>query len=127
MSNNNPGGSPPPLSPRGNWSPYGAAPLVPAFIFIVLIFGFAWYCLFCRIEPGSDQIAILIHKTGKDLPPDKIIATSADEKGIRLEVLPEGRYFRDPYSWSWQIGKITDIPAGKLGVLTRLYGKDLPP
>ncbi len=28
--------------------------------------------------------------------------------------------------WGWQIARITDIPAGKLGVLTRLYGEDLP-
>jgi regulator of protease activity HflC (stomatin/prohibitin superfamily) len=86
-----------------------------------------WYWIFCRIEPGADQIAILIHKTGKNLPPDRILATSPDEKGIQLEVLPEGRYFRNPYSWGWKMGKITDIPADRLGVLTRLFGKDLPP
>jgi hypothetical protein len=41
-------------------------------------------------------------------------------------VLAEGRYFRNPYSWGWEIHPITDIPAGKLGgVVTRLYGDDL--
>jgi len=50
-----------------------------------------------------------------------------EQKGIQLEVLPEGRYFRNPYSWGWEIARITDIPAGKLGVLTRLYGDELPP
>ena len=44
-----------------------------------------------------------------------------------MDVLPEGRYFRNPYTWGWEIHRITDIPAGKVGVLTRLYGKDLPP
>ena len=46
---------------------------------------------------------------------------------VACPVLPEGRYFKNPYSWDWEIRKITDIPAGKLGVLTRLYGSDLPP
>ena len=81
---------------------------------------FLWF--FCRIEPGSGEIAVLIHKTGDDLPPGAIIATDPQQKGIQFNVLSEGRYFRDPYAWGWKIARITDIPAGKLGVLTRLYG-----
>jgi regulator of protease activity HflC (stomatin/prohibitin superfamily) len=86
---------------------------------------FIWY--FCRIEPDSGHIAILIAKTGKDLPSGQLIAETPDQKGIQLEVLSEGRYFRNPFFWDWRMDKITDIPAGKLGVLTRLYGQDLPP
>ena len=130
MSTTHDGGSPPPLIPFPTRRSPGALP--PIFgILPVLILGAAicfgiFYWTVCRIEPGSDEIAILIHKTGKDLAPSQIIATEPDQKGIQLEVLPEGRYFRNPYSWEWKIEKITDIPAGKLGVLTRLYGKDLP-
>lgn len=87
------------------------------------VFVFIWF--FCRIEPRSDKIAVLIHKTGKDLPSGQIIATQPGQKGIVLDVLPEGRYFRNPYNWGWKITPITDIPAGRVGVLTRLYGKDL--
>ena len=90
-----------------------------------LLVMFVW--LFCRIEPGPGEIAVLIHKTGSDLPDGAILALAPDQKGIQLDVLPEGRYFRNPYSWGWQISTITDIPAGRLAVLTRLYGKDLPP
>ena len=86
---------------------------------------FIWF--FCRIEPESGEIAILIHKTGQDLPSGQILAENDSQKGIQLEVLSEGRYFRNPYSWDWRMDSITDIPAGKLGVLTRLYGKDLRP
>ncbi|MEI8340252.1 MAG: SPFH domain-containing protein, partial [Verrucomicrobiota bacterium] len=103
------------------------SPLIGLVILLVVLFLPVWYWVFCRIEPGADEIAILVHKTGKDLTPEQILATSPDQKGIQLEVLPEGRYFRNPYSWSWQISKVTDIPAGKLGVLTRLFGNDLPP
>ena len=125
MPSNNPGDLP--RLPSRHWnSPYRANPFIPLLIFGALILGAFWYWFFCRIEPGSDEIAILIHKTGKNLPADQILAASPDQKGIQLEVLPEGRYFKNPYSWGWEMGKITDIPAGRLGVMTRLFGKDLP-
>ena len=54
-------------------------------------------------------------------------ALTPKQKGIQLAVLAEGRYFRNPYTWGWKIERITDIPAGRLGVVTLLYGKDLPP
>ncbi|MBN1257933.1 MAG: hypothetical protein JXA52_09545 [Planctomycetes bacterium] len=85
---------------------------------------FVWS--FCRIEPRADQVAVLIRKTGNDLPSGQIIATSPEQKGIQLELLAEGRYFRNPYTWSWEIARVVDIPAGKLGIVTRLFGEDLP-
>jgi regulator of protease activity HflC (stomatin/prohibitin superfamily) len=87
----------------------------------------AWIWFFCRIEPGSGEIAILVRKTGKPLPTGAILAPDASHQGIHLEVLPEGRYFKNPYTWGWTKRTMTDIPAGKLGVKTRLYGNDLPP
>ncbi|MCL2000796.1 MAG: SPFH domain-containing protein, partial [Planctomycetes bacterium] len=63
----------------------------------------------------------------KNLPPDEIIATKPGQKGIQLDPLPEGRFFYNPYDWDWQFTEITTIPAGRLGVVTRLYGKELPP
>ncbi|HMP74693.1 MAG TPA: SPFH domain-containing protein [Kiritimatiellia bacterium] len=96
------------------------------FIFGAMLFAIVFWWFFCRIEPGPDQIAILIRKTGTDLLPTQILATEEGQKGIQLEVLPEGRYFKNPYTWGWRFHRITDIPAGKLGVQTRLYGNDLP-
>ena len=93
-------------------------------LILVLVALPLWVWNTWRIEPGSGQIAVLIHKTGSDLPAGQILAVSPDQKGIFLEVLPEGRYFRNPYSWDWEIAPITDIPAGKLGVPTRLYGAE---
>ena len=100
---------------------------VIAFAAVVLVFAtalFIWYG--CRIEPGNGEIAVLIKKTGKTLPGNEIVATSSEYKGIQLEVLGEGRYFRNPYVWEWQIKPVTDIPAGKFGVLVRKFGKNLP-
>ena len=91
---------------------------------LLIILLFIWYG--CRIEPGNGEIAVLIKKTGKTLPQDEIVATSPEYKGIQLEVLGEGRYFRNPYTWDWQIKPVTEIPAGKFGVLVRKFGKNLP-
>lgn len=103
------------------------AAFVPLLAMGLLVAGALFWWYFCRIEPESGEIAILIHKTGENLPSGQILAEKPEQKGIQLEVLSEGRYFRNPYSWGWRYYKITDIPAGKLGVLTRLYGHDLSP
>jgi regulator of protease activity HflC (stomatin/prohibitin superfamily) len=91
---------------------------------IMFIPVFIWF--FCRIEVEPNEIAILIRKTGKTLPSGQILAPGKDYKGIQIDVLGEGRHWRDPYNWAWRKSKATEIPAGKLGIATRLYGKDLP-
>ena len=99
----------------------GIFSLILFFLFSVGVF--IWF--FCRIEVESGSIAILIKKTGDDLPSGKILALEPGQKGIQLAVLSEGRYFYNPYHWSWKIHPITDIPAGKLGVKIGMYGKTL--
>jgi len=112
---------PPPRLP--NVSAASALPflLLPLLLAVPLWVWYGW-----RIEPDNGQIAILIKKIGKNLPADRIIADSPEYKGIQLEVLPDARFFRNPYTWSWIITQGTDIPAGKFGVLVRKFGKDLP-
>jgi len=90
---------------------------------VVVAFLFIWFG--CRIEVDSGELAVMIAKTGKELPAGTIIAPDKDYKGIQLDVLSEGRYFRNPLFWDWQIQEITTIPAGNVGVLTRRYGKDI--
>jgi regulator of protease activity HflC (stomatin/prohibitin superfamily) len=118
---------PPPFKLRQPMSmPSFSGPLLGLFALTFAIFAlfiFIWF--FCRIEPRGGQIAVLIHKTGRDIPAEQVLALEPKQKGIKLDVLAEGRYFRNPYSWGWEIHPITDIPAGKLGVVTRLYGTDL--
>ncbi len=118
---------PPPFTMRKSpslppWSGLLLAPVALA-VAVLALFIFIWF--FCRIEPRGGQIAVLIHKTGRDLPAEQVLALEPKQKGIQLDVLAEGRYFKNPYSWGWEIHPITDIPAGKLGVVTRLYGPDL--
>ena len=100
---------------------YGS--LAAALLALVLSL-WVWYGW--RIEPVNGQIAILLKKTGKDLPPEAILAPGPEYKGIQEDVLPEGRYFRNPWTWEWRYASTVDIPAGKFGVLVRKFGKDLP-
>ena len=100
----------------------------PRSVFLVLpiLILCLWIWFFWRIEPRSDQIAVVIRKTGQELPSGQIMALESGQKGIQIEVLSEGRYFRNPYTWGWEIHPVTDIPAGRLGVMVRLFGQDLP-
>ena len=123
-------GSPPPIPNRMRTPalPPAARGITTALFLVgALLFGTVFWWYFCRIEPGPDQIAILIRKTGRDLAPTQMLATEKGQKGIQLDVLPEGRYFRNPFTWGWRFHRITDIPAGKLGVQTRLFGDELAP
>ena len=100
-------------------------------IALALAAGFAalsgWVWFGWRIEPANGEIAVLMKKTGENLPPDAILAPGPEYKGIQQEVLPEGRFFRNPWTWDWSYVKALDIPAGKFGVLVRKFGKSLPP
>lgn len=124
---------PPPVPPDTPWNTRRTSPwkvLSASFGTIaflgLLVFApmFIWFG--CRIEPQQDQIAILIRKTGTPLAPDETIAGKPGQQGIQEAVLPEGRYFKNPYTWGWSYAKVVDIPAGRLGVQTRLFGRDLP-
>ena len=100
----------------------GLGPIIV--IAIIALPLWVWYGW--RIEPGNGEIAILIKKTGRNLPPEAILAPGPEYKGIQEDVLPEGRYFRNPWTWEWRFATAVDIPAGKFGVLVRKFGKDLP-
>ncbi len=99
--------------------------LIPLIIVAAIFLPSLWWGS-CRIEVFNGEIAVLIKKTGRPLPPEQILATEPDQKGIQLEVLGEGRYFRNPFVWTWEKRKVTDIPAGSFGVLVRKFGKELP-
>jgi regulator of protease activity HflC (stomatin/prohibitin superfamily) len=95
-------------------------------VIIICIACSIWIWCGWRIEPSNGQVAVLIKKTGKNLPPETIIAPGTEYKGVQLAMLPEGRYFRNPWTWDWKYFRAMDIPAGKFGVLVRKFGKDLP-
>ena len=82
-------GVPPPIPGRGRPAPgFGrgvslSAGLVIA-VAVVIVLLPLWVWFFCRIEPGQDEIAILIRKTGQNLASGQIMAATPDQKGIQL-------------------------------------------
>ncbi len=93
--------------------------------FFLMILAWMTYTMF-RIDIGPDQFAVLTRKTGQDIKNGDEVAPDSDHKGVQREVLTTGRYFKNPYDWSWEVKTQTDIKPGKIGVLISLTGEDLP-
>ena len=107
---------------------------VIAVIGVVGYFGgqiFDW--MFSRVEVPPGYFLVRIHRWGNDLPPGKsysdgtILAPDESYKGVMADVLPEGRYFLNPFFWSYELQPMIEVPAGKVLVLTRMYGTPIPP
>ncbi len=102
--------------------------LLPLVVGIVVIGGLGqlvWWWGFCRfyVEPG--YMAVVVAKSGQPLPPGRILA-QAGEKGIREDVLAEGRHFLNPILFDHEIHPAQFIPPGKVGLVTSKIGADLP-
>ena len=85
-----------------------------------------FYWSMCRFNVPTGHIAVLTRKTGKDIPNDAELAPDSSYKGLQKEVLAEGRHFRNPWNWDWEVVPQIDIPQGKIGVRIRMYGDDPP-
>ncbi|MCH9002859.1 MAG: hypothetical protein IIC02_09830 [Planctomycetes bacterium] len=72
--------------------------------------GVSWFVF--RIYIPENMCAVLIRKTGSQLPQGQQVATEAGQKGIRREVLGPGRYFYNPFSWEIERVRLTRIPSG---------------
>ncbi|MFO0916018.1 MAG: SPFH domain-containing protein [Pirellulales bacterium] len=106
------------------WALGGGALLVALAVAAVLG-GIAYYWTSC-FEVPSQHLAVLTRKTGRALPNDQEFAPTDEYQGVQLQVLGEGRYFRNPWHWSWEVVPQIEIPQGKMGVRIRLHGDDLP-
>ena len=84
-----------------------------------------WLWGFCRFYVGPDQMAVITAKTGENLPPGQILAKKG-QRGIREDVLGEGRHFLNPWLYERDIRSVTVIPPGKVGVVTSKVGEELP-
>lgn len=93
-------------------------------VVLLIVLGWFVYSQF-RIDVGTGEMAILIKKTGKDIPNAEEIAPGPEYKGVQETVLSEGRYFRNPYHWEWEVLPQVVIPNGKLGVKISKTGDDL--
>ena len=102
------------------------AGFIGAAIAVVLLVGGGFVWNYCRVYVPAGHMAIVTAKTGKPLPPGRILAEPG-EKGVQRIPLAEGRHFLDPVNNDWRIVKVTTIPAGSVGIVTSKTGKELPP
>lgn len=77
----------------------------------------------CLVRVDSGECAVLIKKTGKNLPPGEIAAPDDSYKGMQEKVLTEGWHLLNPYTWDYVIVKQVDVPSNKVGIVVRLFGK----
>ncbi len=90
----------------------------------------------CKIDVGTGQQVVLIRREGLELEPDMELAPPPKDgrdyyKGVQSGgpnngVLTEGRYFYNPYYWSWEISPQFVVPGDKIGIRVALSGDDLP-
>jgi len=90
----------------------------------------------CKIEVDTGQQAVLIRREGLELEPDMELAPppgdgrayykGVQSGGLNGGVLTEGRYFYNPYYWSWEISPQFVVPGDKIGIRIALGGDDLP-
>ena len=81
---------------------------------------------FCRVYVPEGHMAIVTAKTGRPLPPGRILAEPG-EKGVQRVPLAEGRHFLNPVNNDWKIVRAITIPAGSIGIVTSKTGKELAP
>ena len=79
----------------------------------LFVFQQFWHWEVERIEVGPNQYLVRIHRWGKDLPEDTIVAPDASYQGVMLEVGQEGRHFLNPLFWGYDIKKMVEEPFAK--------------
>jgi hypothetical protein len=94
-------------------------------VVIIVLLWLSWQWFFCRFYVAPDRMAVITAKIGKKLPDGKILA-GPKEKGIREEVLSEGRYFFNPIFYTHEIFDVIKINPGQVGIVTSKIGNDLP-
>jgi len=96
---------------------------------MVILLTFGAYIVYkqFRIDVPAKHFAVLTRKTGDNIDNEQEVAPDAKHKGLQLAVLPEGRYFRNCWTWDWSVYPMIEIPRDKMGVRIRMYGEDLPP
>src|SRR5882672_5756424 len=104
---------------------FGKAGAALGFIGVAIaIVAFGIFVISGMVVVENRRCAVLIRKTGDDLPNGEILATG-DQKGIQADTLPEGWYWRNPYTWDTVMVDQTEIPPSKVGVQIRTWGKQI--
>ncbi len=122
-----------------------------AVIPMLLLLGVSYWWFVQRVEVRAGEVLILVRKVGEPLPSvskdgrvlseavrgqvvlhPKLLEELGEEpdsvryKGIVYGVLPEGRYFYDPFFWQRTKRHAIVIGQDEVGIRVRKYGKPLP-
>jgi len=100
------------------------AAVVLALAYFVGYEGF-WKWVIESTDVPPDKMLVLVAKTGKEMPPGRIIA-GPGEKGVLLEPLGTGRHFINPIFYERQLKDQVLVGPGELGVVINKFGKELP-
>lgn len=77
-----------------------------------------------RIPPG--KAGLVTAKVGEELPEGEFLADD-HQQGIRRRLLPPGRYRLNPVGYTVELVDLQSVPAGFVGVVTSLSGRDAAP
>lgn len=83
-----------------------------------------WLWGFCRFYVDSNQMAVITAKIGEPLEEEQILARD-NQKGIQEMTLAEGRHFRNPLFYEWEIVDVTLVQPGKMAIVTSKVGEKL--
>jgi hypothetical protein len=100
--------------------------VIAAIAGVLLLVQQFWYWEVERIDVKNDTYLVKVHRWGKELPEDEIVAPDDSYKGVVLAVEQEGRHFLNPLLWGYEIHPIVRVPPGKALILTRKFGKRIP-
>ena len=92
---------------------------------VAVLIGIAIFVTQGLVIVENKRAAVLIRKTGEPLQSGEILATTDAQKGIQLDLLPEGWHWRNPYIWDWMYVDQVEISPGQVGVQIRNFGKPL--
>lgn len=79
---------------------------------------------FPAVVISQDEVGIRVRRYGHALPPGKIVATEAGERGPLADVLMPGRHNINPYADAVQRVTPIRVPAGHVGVQILLHGNE---
>ncbi|MBI2827455.1 MAG: hypothetical protein HYX69_22500 [Planctomycetia bacterium] len=100
--------------------------IVTAIVGVIVLEQF-WHWEVERVDVPPGKFLVRVHRWGKNLPTDEIVAPDESYKGVMFDVLPEGRHFLNPIFWSYQIENMVKVPPGECLVVNRRFGGELPP
>lgn len=99
-----------------------------AFLVLAVFAGVGWgvfMWVYARVEVEPDTFLVVTNRWGEPLPDGELVAPDGSFKGIQRRVLPEGRHFLNPISYTFERHPVVKVPEKFCAVLIRKSGIEL--